>query len=452
MTRHPLAIVGAVLATLGAFLFIFVFLMDLFGLHSNPYAGLMFFVVLPIVFVVGLLMIPAGIIIERRRERRGLPPRRMPKIDLGDPVHLRRLTIFLALTFVNVMIVSLAAYRGVEYMDSPQFCGQVCHTVMEPEFVAHLEGPHSRVACVDCHVGSGAQSYLYYKLNGARQLIHLVRGSYPKPIPSPVFNLRPARATCEMCHWPEKFHGDKVAVVPQYGSDEANTNSSTKLTLHVGGGLPEFGMGSGIHWHTNPKNEVEFVATDAARQQIPYVRLTAADGKVREYRTADVTDAQIASGARRRMDCVDCHNRPTHPLSTSPERAVDGAIARGAISADLPFARRETVAALQQTHGDASAAARSIAERLRAFYAEAGDPPAGSSSADRASRVDQLVRSAQFLYSRNVFPKMNVTWATHPDNLGHTDAPGCFRCHDGEHKASDGQVIRQDCDLCHNLE
>jgi hypothetical protein len=452
MTRHPLSIVGSVLVTLSAFLFIFVFLIDLLGLHSNPYAGLVFFVILPLVFVAGLLMIPAGVIIERRRRRHGLAPRRMPNIDLSNPLHLRRLTIFLALTFVNVLIVSLAAYRGVEYMDSTQFCGQICHTVMEPEYVAHREGPHARVTCVECHVGSGAQSYLYYKLNGARQLVNLVRNTYPRPVPSPVFNLRPARATCEMCHWPEKFHGDKVDVVPDYASDEANTNNSTRMTLHVGGGLPQFGLGSGIHWHTNPQNEIEFVATDSQRQQIPYVRLKDAEGKVREFRTAGVTDAQLAAGERRRMDCLDCHNRPTHAFFASPERAVDGAIARGAIPGDLPFARRETVAALKAEYPDRASAERTIAERLRAFYAETGEPAAGSKPAGRGAKVEQLVRTAQFLWARSVFPAMKVTWGTHPDNVGHTDAPGCFRCHDGEHKSPDGQEIRQDCELCHSIE
>jgi hypothetical protein len=452
MTRHPLTVVGSVLATLSAFLFIFVLLIDAFGMHSNPYFGLLFFVLLPVIFVVGLLLIPAGITLERRRERQGLSPRRMPRIDLNDPVQIRRATIFLALTFVNVMIVSLAAYRAVEYMDSPQFCGQVCHTVMEPEFVAHRDGAHSQVSCVECHVGSGAQSYVYYKLNGARQLVHLVTNNYPRPVPSPVFNLRPARATCEMCHTAERFHGDKVDVVPDYASDEKNTNNSTKMTLHVGGGQPEFGMGAGIHWHTNPDNEIEFVSTDAQRQQIPYVRLKDASGKVREFRAPDVTDAQIAAGERRRMDCVDCHNRPTHAFFATPERAVDAAIAREAIPTDLPFARREAVAALKATYQDSDAAQRTIAERLRAFYAEGGAPPAGSGTNGRGAKVEQLVRAAQFLYSRSVFPKMNVTWGTHLNNLGHTDSSGCFRCHDGEHKTSDGQEIRQDCEMCHAIE
>jgi hypothetical protein len=447
MTRHPVSIVGAWLVTLSAFIFILVFLIDIFGLHTNPYFGLIFFVILPVFFVLGLLMIPFGIFLERRRRAHGLPPRELPRIDLNNPIHQRGVVMILALSIVNLLIVSLAAYRAVDYMDSTEFCGRVCHTVMEPEYVAHREGPHSRVTCVECHVGSGVQSYVYYKLNGMRQLVHLVENSYPRPVPSPVFNLRPARSTCEMCHWPEKFHGDKVEIVPEYGNDEKNTNASTRLTLHIGGGLPQYGLGAGIHWHTNPQNEVDYIAADPKRQQIPWVRLKGADGKVHEYRTPDANDAQISGAEPRRMDCVDCHNRPTHDFFASPERAVDAAIARGSISSALPFSRRETVEALKATYPDRPTAEQGISERLRGFYAK----DAAMVSSHKAD-IDQLVVTAQFLYGRNVFPAMKVTWGTHPNNLGHTDAPGCFRCHDDQHKSADGRVIRQDCDLCHDIQ
>jgi len=446
VNRHPLTILGAWLVTVTAFLFLLVFLIDLFRLHENPYFGLVFFLVLPFFFVLGLLLIPFGIVLEHRRLRKGLAPARIPPIDLNNPTHRRVVAGILALTFVNVLIVSLAAYRGVEYMDSTQFCGQVCHTVMEPEFVAHRDGPHSRVTCVECHVGAGAQSYLYYKLNGMRQLANLVNDSYPRPIPTPVHNLRPARNTCETCHWPEKFHGDKVEIVPEYGSDEKNTSASTRLVLHIGGGLPEFGLGAGIHWHTNPRNVVEYVATDEKRQEIPYVKLTDPDGHVYEFRAPGADESKIAASEHRQMDCVDCHNRPTHAFFATPERAVDSAIATGAIAPSLPFARKEAVEVLKTDYSDRDAADREIDRRLRAFYAA---NPAASS---HASDVNRLVKATQFLYERNVFPAMKVTWGTHLNNLGHTDAPGCFRCHDDQHKTADGRVIKQDCDLCHEIQ
>jgi len=443
MNRHPLTVIGAWLVTLSAFAFLFVFFLDVFGIHHSPYVGLVFFVILPMFFVLGLLMIPAGAYLARRRIAKGLGPWVWPTINFNEPRFQRGAAIIGALTVVNVLIVSLATYRGVEFMESTEFCGRVCHTVMEPEYVAHQDGPHSRIACVDCHVGSGVSSYIYYKLNGARQLAHLVTGHYPRPVPSPVFNLRPARNTCEQCHWPAKFHGDKVEVIPSFSDDEKNSPTPTTLVLHIGGGMPRFGLGAGIHWHTNTQIEIDYVATDAKREVIPYVRVKGADGKVVEYKTADVTDAQIAAaGESRRMDCVDCHNRPTHTFAATPERAVDGAIFAGAIPATLPFARREAVQALKGEYPDRAAAESAIDQKLRAFYT--------SQSAPKAD-VDRLVSATQFLYGRNVFPIMKVTWGTHPNHVGHTDSAGCFRCHDDQHKAADGKVIRQDCELCHEM-
>jgi hypothetical protein len=447
VNRHPLSIIGTWLVTLSAFLFLFVFLIDLFGLHHNPYVGLIFFLIVPVFFVVGLLLIPLGMAAEHRRQRKGLAPRRLPRIDLNDPRQQRIVGAVLALTCVNLLIVSLAAYRGVEYMDSPQFCGQVCHTVMQPEFVAHRDGPHSRVACVECHVGSGAPWFVKSKINGTRQVIALLFSTYSRPIATPVQDLRPARDTCEHCHWPGKFHGDKVHVIPEYASDEKNTSTQTRLVLHVGGGLPQLGRTTGIHWHTNPQNEIDYVAVDPARQTIPYVRLKDTSGVVREFRAPGVSEDQIAGGERRRMDCVDCHNRPAHAFFATPERAVDAGIARGLIPPAIPFARRQAVEVLKADYPDAASADREIAQRLRGFYAT-NNPSAPVPAAD----LDQLVRTVQFLYARDVFPAMKVSWGTHLNNVGHTDSAGCFRCHDDQHKAADGRIIRQDCDLCHEIQ
>jgi NapC/NirT cytochrome c family, N-terminal region len=447
MRKHPLFLLGAAIATLSAVAFIFVLLMDWFGLHTNPYLGIVFFLIIPAVFVTGLLMMPAGVWLNRRRRAKGLDAPAWLRVDLNDPLHRRRVFIIATLTLVNVLIVSLAAFRGIEFMDSPQFCGQVCHTVMEPEFMAYQDGPHSRVRCVDCHIGPGAPWFVKSKLDGTRQVVAVMRSNYSRPIGSPVHNLRPARDTCEQCHWPEKFHADKVEVVREYANDEQSTETVTRLMVHVGGGSERLGVASGIHWHMNVANEIEYVTTDAKRQSIPYVRLKDREGNVREFRAPDVTDDQIARGERRRMDCMDCHNRPSHPFSASPERAVDAAIARGEISRALPFVRRETVAALEAEYPTRDVAERQISQRLRSFYGQnyASLVPAHSAA------IDQLVRAAQRLYNRNVFPLMKVTWGTHENNLGHTDSPGCFRCHDDQHKTADGRVIRQDCDLCHDV-
>ena len=450
LARNPISVAGAALATLGAVLFLTVFLADLFGMHTNPYSGIVFFLILPGVFVIGLAVIPFGMWLEGRHQARVGPAGgpRWPRLDLNDPIQRRGATIFFALTLANVVIVSLAAYRGVEYMDSPQFCGQVCHTVMQPEFTAYQDGAHSRVSCVQCHIGAGASWFAKSKLSGTRQLFAVSFHTYSRPIPSPVRNLRPARDTCEQCHWPEKFHGDKIRRIVEYAEDEKNTETVTTLQVHVGGGSERLGMAQGIHWHMNVANQVEYISTDDKRQVIPWVRVTDRSGNVREYTAAGTTPEQLAKGDRRRMDCMDCHNRPSHPMSATPERAINEVIARGDIPATLPFVRREAVRALKAAYETQTAADEGIPRALRDFYRTEQSAVYMS----RRQDVEKAVQATIGVYRRNVFPEMHVGFGTYPANIGHMDFPGCFRCHDDNHKSKDGKTISQDCETCHKID
>jgi nitrate/TMAO reductase-like tetraheme cytochrome c subunit len=451
LIRSPISVVGMVLTTISAVLFLIVFLADLFGWHTNPYLGIVFFLILPGVFLFGLLLIPLGAWIERRRRARGRAPSEVhwPRIDLNDPAQRTTAVIVFAVTMANIVIVSLAAYRGVEYMDSPQFCGQVCHTVMKPEFTAYQDGPHSRVTCVQCHIGPGASWFAKSKISGARQVLAVTFHTYSRPIPSPVQNLRPARDTCEQCHWPEKFHGDKVRRIYEFAADEKNTESVTVMQVHVGGGSERLGIAQGIHWHMNVANEVEYIATDEKRQVIPWVRVKDRFGNVREFSAEGVTAEQLAKGERRRMDCMDCHNRPSHPMAATPERAIDELIARGAIPRTLPFVRREAVKALKTTYPTQDAAGEGISRTLRDFYRSQYPQAYMSQRPD----VERAVQATETIYRRNVFPEMNVQFGTYPNNIGHMDFPGCFRCHDDNHKTKDGQKkISQDCESCHKID
>jgi hypothetical protein len=447
--RNWVSIIGTALTTVSAVLFLVVFLADLFGLHTNPYIGIVFFLILPGLFLVGLALIPIGASLERRRVASGRAPSapRWPRFDLNDPIERRGAFIFFALTLANIVIVSLASYRGVEYMDSVQFCGQTCHTVMKPELMAYQDQPHSRVACVECHIGPGATSFAKAKMSGIRRVAAVAFNSYPRPIPPPIQDLRPARDTCEHCHWPEKFHGDKIRRVYEYAEDEKNTESVTILQVHIGGGSERLGIAQGIHWHMNVANEVEFIATDADRNVIPWVRVKDRFGAVREYSVKGVTPEQLDKGERRRMDCMDCHNRPSHPIAATPARAVNELMARGAIPKTLPFVRRETVKALKTTYTTQEEAARGIAEALRGFYRS--QPMVSSPD---GQDVDRVVQATVGIYRRNVFPEMNVRFGTYATNIGHVDFPGCFRCHDDDHQSQDGKAIGQDCETCHHME
>jgi hypothetical protein len=440
LIRSPISVAGMVLTTISAVLFVVVFLADVFGFHTNPYIGIVFFLLLPALFVLGLLLIPLGAWLERMRRAAGRSPSAVtwPTIDLNDPAQRIRAVLIFILTLTNVVIVSLAAYRGVEYMDSVAFCGQVCHAPMGPEYVAHQTGSHANVKCVDCHVGSGASSYAQAKAAGTRRALAVIAGRYPRPIVPKARELPVASETCERCHWPAHFHGDKIRRVVEYADDEKNSESTTTLKVHVGGGDGRRGLASGIHWHMNVANEIEYIATDRERQTIPYVRMTGRDGTVREYVVAGTTPEQLARGERRRMDCMDCHNRPSHVIEPTPERAVNDSMARGAISRDLPFVHREAVKALKA--GNSSL--------VRDFYRR--QQPQMLSA--RPSDVERAAASVDDLYRRNVFPAMKVTFGTYPNNIGHIDSPGCFRCHDDNHKSKDGKAIGQECETCHAIE
>jgi hypothetical protein len=438
--RNPLSLVGVAVTTTAAVLFAVLFVLESLGAIANPYLGLLVFVTVPLVFVFGLLLIPVGSWWARHRRRHQLEPLAWPVIDLRDSRHRTLAVAGFVLTAVNIVIVSMAAYGGVHYMDSPAFCGQVCHTTMEPEFSAAAVWPHARVGCAECHVGPGAGAAFEAKLAGTRQLYHIVTNQVPRPVRPPDRLIHPAHVTCEGCHWSSQTHGDRLRVIREYANDEANTESVTTLRLHVGGGAAR---GAGIHWHASPGTVIEFASPPPGKEAVPYVRVTDRDRGTREFVVPGATAAQFASAPLRRMDCTDCHNRPAHTMFATAARAVDTAIAEARIPRGLPFVRREAIAALEQSHATREAGLQAIASRLRAFYASRPDTD--------PRLLDRVVAGTQELWSRNVFPAMKVTFGTYPSHAGHVDSLGCFRCHDDEHKSADGGVLSQSCELCHTL-
>lgn len=443
LARTPLAAAGVVLTTACGLLFLLALGAESYGLIQNPYVGIVIFGALPVGFAIGLVSIAVGNLLGRRAGRTGV---NWPTINLANRGQRIFIMGLLAASIVNVAIVSMAAFGAVHYMETPAFCGEVCHTVMEPEFVGHERGPHANITCVSCHVGSGAGALVQSKVDGTRRLVGLIAGNYPRPVPTPVHSMRPARETCATCHWPEKLHGDKLKVITEYADDEAVSESVTTLELKIGGGSAALGIAEGIHWHMNISNEVEYIALDERRQDIPYVKLTSADGTVHEYRKPGITDEALAAGTRRIMDCTDCHSRPSHAFEPSAERAVDRAISVGQVPRTLPFARREVVAAVKTGATSQEEAFAAISQHLKTFYG-AADMAARAPAAD----VDKAIAAAQGLYAGNVFPRMNVAWGTYTNELGHINSPGCFRCHDEEKATADGKTIGQDCESCHRM-
>jgi hypothetical protein len=445
--RNPVTLLGAVLTTSAGLTMIGFWMLEvLYARALPPYAGIIIYLILPGVFVLGLVLIPTGVAWQRwKLKRAGTLPRDYPKIDLRHPTLRRAAVLITVATGLNVLILGTASYLGVEYMDSTQFCGKSCHSVMAPEYTAYLDSPHSRVACVECHIGQGAPWFVRAKISGVRQVFAVTLKTYSTPIPSPVKHLRPARETCERCHWPQRFVGDRLIVHTKFASDATNSKTQDVLLVKIGGRTLQGGVG--IHGrHLDHASRVTYIATDARRQVIPVVRYVDDSGKTIEYVSTDVktTPQQLELGEHRTMDCMDCHNRPSHTFEM-PDRAVDRAMADGRISADLPFVKKQAVALLKASYPDRDTASAKISEGIVSFY-RAMYPDVYRS---HRSQIEAAGDQARDIYMRNVYPAMKIGWGTYPNNIGHEDFLGCFRCHDGSHQSKDGKVITQDCDACH---
>ena len=446
--QDPISLTGAVITTSTALTTIaFWFYEILLPGPPHPYIGILVFLTLPAIFVLGLLLIPLGIWLRWRSLRgSGRLPVVFPAVDLRLPVVRRTLEWVALATGVNLLIIGTASYRGMEYMDSTNFCGTTCH-VMLPENTAYHVSPHAHVACVDCHIGPGLPWMVRAKVTGMRQVFMVATHTYPRPIPSPVKDLRPASQTCEQCHWPGRFAGDKLLVRTSYTEDEKNTPQTDVVMLKVGGSN---GQGvSGIHGHhLADAARIRYVSTDPQRQTIPAVYYTDDKGKTTEFISSDAvpTQKQLDQGEHRVMDCLDCHNRPAHVVDL-PENAVDKQMSIGRISPDLPYIRKKAVEVLKVNYATRDVAEQSITSEITKFYQS--NYPAIDGA--RGAAVKQAAQEVANIYLRNIFPDMRVTWGTHPNNLGHSDSPGCFRCHDGNHTSADGQTITNDCSACHQI-
>jgi len=438
LTSNWISLLGVALVTTGGFSWLFTLPTQLRGHANNPYIGILVFILIPVIFVAGLVLIALGVLLARKRIEQGL------QVVPDRQTYLRTLAIFLAATTaINVVIGTQGTYRAVEHMETVQFCGQSCH-VMKPEFTAHQNSPHANVLCVDCHVGPGAAGWVESKKAGTRQFIDTVfhRVHYPIKSAMETNRLVPSRLTCEQCHWPEKFDSTKLRILYHFKDDAANTQTQTVLLMLTGGG--DLG---GIHGkHMGPGIEIEYAASDAKRQTIPWVEYrNSKTGAVRTFLADGSNSKSMQALPRHQMQCVDCHNRPTHTFEL-PERAVDQAMGLGRISPTLPFVKRKAMELLNATYNSQQEAGRVIPASLTRFYQDNYPEVRTQRAGDIAAAGAEIAA----IYNRNVFPDLKVTWGTYPNNLGHTDFPGCFRCHDGSHSTADQKAtIPQDCDTCH---
>ena len=444
---NVISLLGMLISAISAVVIVMFLALQAFRGFENPYLEIVTFFILPGGILFGGVLTYFGAWRTRSNYRKnpeaGLPP--LPRLDFNDPRKLRLAGFFALVTVVFFAVIGVTTIKGFEFTESTMFCGEVCHVQMGPEMTAWEQSPHARVRCVECHVGSGIDYYVKAKINGTRQLYSVLTGTFPTPIPTPVHGLRPARATCERCHWPEKFISSRMKVFSHNAPNEENTRREIQMLIKIGG-TPGAPNTSGIHWHIG--KEVNYVATDEKRMDIPYVSVKKKDGTLDEFVSTEkpLKKEELAKHEKRLMDCMDCHNRPAHAYNP-PSQELDHAFTAGKLDPALPFLKKLAGELLEKPYKTNEEAVAAIDKDLKDFYAK--KYPALVTA--KAASIKQASEEVQRIYSRNYFPRMKVVWSAYPSHMGHFYFPGCFRCHDGKHKNAAGKVISKDCNLCHSV-
>jgi len=443
LTNNLISLFGIILASIGFVVGATLIVIDIQTHFENPYTGIFTYMVVPAILAGGLLLILVGALIERKRRLKGTKEAsELPVINLNESKQLRNFLTVVMVTLLFICISVVGGYRAYHFTESVEFCGKTCHEVMKPEYTAYQNSPHANAGCTKCHIGPGADFFVKAKINGLYQVYSTMFDKFSRPIPAPVHNLRPAKETCYECHWPEKFFGSTELKRTYFRADEENSPWTIQMLLKVGGGNPDHVHPEGIHWHVTGGNKIEYIAADEKRMEIPWVRMTDEDGKQTIYQTTQksrqLTPEQIATAEIRTMDCIDCHNRPTHQYH-SPERSLNDALASGRLDPDMPEIKYNGIEALTGDYETEAEAYAAIEALMTEAYPEGGP------------EVQNAIATLQDIYGKNIFPEMKVSWEEYPDHIGHMITPGCFRCHNGEHENEGGQVITRECNACHTI-
>jgi len=441
---------GAALASVTLLLILFLVFISVVFHVGGDYVGLFTYIILPVFLIIGLVMIPVGIVIKIRKDKKQEVSleEKLPVVDFNDPNQRRVVFLFGISTVILLFLSAFGSYEAFQFTETTKFCGQLCHQVMSPEYTAYQHSAHARVGCVDCHVGHGADWYVKSKLSGLYQVYSVIFKKYPKPIETPISNLRPARETCEECHWPEKFYSRQLVVNKHFLPDEQNTEWDISLQMKTGPLQNGSGLTEGIHWHINPNVKIEY-ASDPSRENISWVKYTnQKTGETKIFTENGVSEESSGFDTlpHRTMDCMDCHNRPSHTYET-PMTFVNQAMASGAIPKALPDIKSLAMETLSPTFPTTDSAMKYIQLNVEEYYKSSYE----DIYKNHKSLIDSAILGLQTEFKKNVFPEMKVTASAYPNHIGHLEFNGCFRCHNDQHSTANGEVITKDCNLCHTI-
>jgi nitrate/TMAO reductase-like tetraheme cytochrome c subunit len=446
-----LSLTGLFLAANSLILIIILFVISIIFNSGSSYWGLFIYIVLPSIMVMGLILVPIGMLLKlkKMKSHKKETGQNWPVLDLNHPRQRKTLITISLITLVLVVISAGGSYQAFHYTESVGFCGKLCHTVMEPEYVTYLNSPHARVKCVECHVGEGADWYVKSKLSGLYQVYSVFFNKYPRPIATPIHNLRPARETCENCHWPQKFYAQKIRNQRGYLKDSANSPWNISLLMKIGPSYSAHGLSEGIHWHISEDIHMEYIASTNDREVIPWIKYTnKKTGVVKIYQDPDNTLTAKAFDTLKvkTMDCMDCHNRPSHAYKSAPVY-LNNALLSGAIPNNLPYVKKAAMKVLKEQFPTLDSAKMLIQQGIYAYYEERYPEIFKS----KKVLIDKAIVGIQQAYSLNTFPEMKASSSSYLDHIGHLESDGCFRCHSGKHKTEKGEVISNDCNLCHTI-
>jgi nitrate/TMAO reductase-like tetraheme cytochrome c subunit len=450
-SKNWLTFIGAITAAFSLVLIIILFIISSAVKNDQTNLGIFIYIVLPGLMLLGLLLIPVGIIRQRkiRRKRGESEAQRLPWIDLNRPDHRNAFVIFTITTILVLLLSAMGSFRAYHITESVEFCGKLCHKVMEPEYTAYQNSPHSNVLCVECHVGAGASWYVKSKLSGLHQVYAVLTNDYDRPIHTPLHDLRPARETCERCHWPQKFYARSLWTNKYFLADSLNTEWDIILQMKTGPESIGLGHIEGIHWHINPDVRIEYISENDEWENIFYVKYTqVSTGKQVIYRDENnpAEDSLINVSRARTMDCIDCHNRPSHNYQ-SPPSYFDVIMSTGEVPEDIPFIKKASMGVLRETFSNRDTALMRIKEGITEFYTTNFPELLKNRSED----INKSVSAIQKAFTLNTFPRMKVTYDVYPDHIGHLESTGCFRCHNDSFKSESGEEIQKDCNLCHTI-
>jgi nitrate/TMAO reductase-like tetraheme cytochrome c subunit len=438
---------GVVISIISLFMIIFLFAISFFLEQGGSYLGLVIYIIIPAFLVAGLILIPIGMLKNFKKEK--VEEKKLPYLDLNNISHRNAFLIFISGTIIFLFISALGSYEAFHYTESTEFCGKLCHSVMQPEYIAYQNSAHAKVRCVECHVGAGADWYVKSKLSGLYQVYAVLANVYPKPIATPIGNLRPARETCEECHWPEKFYSRKLKLEKHFLPDEKNTEWDISLIMKIGPSDDAKGLTEGIHWHINPNVKIDFVSYDDKEQVIPWVKYTnkkTGETKIFINENLNFNEKMLDTLKVRTMDCIDCHNRPSH-IYNPPAFFVNNALSRGDIPKELPEIKNLSMEICDKDYSTTDSALINIDVKIRKFYSD-NYPEIIDTN---IQLIERAINGLQNEFKKNIFPEMKVRWDAYPNNIGHMEFNGCFRCHSDTHVSTKREVISKNCNLCHEI-